>query len=90
MTPQEFLFKKLDIDEEGMDQYLYDFACSGELSEKIEKWMIKYAKLMCKKQKEICAEEAETKDDSPSLSYECYYVIDKDSILNSPFPKELQ
>lgn len=51
--------------------------------------MTKYARLMCDKQKQICADNAKTKDDSDPLSYTTYYVIDPETILNSPYPEEL-
>lgn len=51
--------------------------------------MKEYARLMCDKQKEICSIEAETKDDSNPHSYESYYVVDRQSILNAPYPDEL-
>lgn len=63
---------------------------NGYLLDEIRLAMKNYAIVMCQKQKEICAEEAETKDLSGPHQYEAYFVIDKDSILNSPLPKELQ
>lgn len=51
----------------------------------IENKMIKFARIMCQKQKEICAEEAKLNTgDYPSKG------VNRKSILNSPFPKELQ
>jgi hypothetical protein len=46
----------------------------------IENKMIKFARIMCQKQKEICAEEAKG----------CKYGFYEDLALNSPLPKELQ
>jgi hypothetical protein len=90
MTPQEFLLKKLDTDLEGLEQYLYDFASECDLTERVEKWMKKYAKLMCEKQKEICAEEAKLKwEYEGDGSHDGKDIVDIDSILNSPFPDEI-
>jgi hypothetical protein len=96
MTPKEFLLKRFKISNEDkcehdalIAEYLYDDINDCELDELLN-IMMEYAKLMCEKQKDICAEEAETKDLSGPHQYEAYFVIDKDSILNSPLPKELQ
>ena len=49
--------------------------------------MKEYAKLMCDKQKEICAEQADTK--RIGHGYQTYDIIDTKSIINSPYPEEL-
>lgn len=52
-----------------------------------------YARTMCQKQKEICAEEAETIEEGyfdPNDYLDYQWVVNEDSILNSPFPEELQ
>lgn len=84
MTPQKFLLKKLDTDLEGLEQYVYDYASTCDLTDKIEDWMLEFAKIMCEKQKEICAEEAEV-----SGGLDEGFRVDPDSILSSPLPKEL-
>lgn len=98
MTPRDFLEKWHgihlqnyhvgDADAE-IASYFYDDIADGAIDE-ILVVMKEYAKLMCQSQKNICAEEAETKDISNGLSYERYDAVDRDSILNSPFPRELQ
>lgn len=46
--------------------------------------MNEFARFMCNKQKEICYEESETEE------YYGTQIINKYSILNAPFPDELQ
>lgn len=51
--------------------------------------MIEYARLMCDKQKNICADTAETKDIHPPGGYLSHMIIDEQSIQNAPYPEEL-
>lgn len=44
--------------------------------------MTKYARLMCDKQKQICADNAECTNN--------FFEVDMWSIINSPYPEELQ
>jgi len=69
MTPQKFLKLRRPINSEYQ----------------LEKLIREYAILMCQKQKEICAEEAEV-----SGGLDEGFRVDPDSILSSPLPKELQ
>lgn len=55
----------------------------------ILKMMNDFARLMCDKQKEICADDAETKDVYPNGSYMSLMIINEDSILNAPYPPQL-
>lgn len=87
MTPQEFYAQTVTYENE------FDFRTMNLMSNYkgiICDLLKEYAILMCQKQKEICAEEAETRDIHPNGSYLSHMVIDNNSILNSPFPKELQ
>lgn len=58
----------------------------------IEKIMQEYARLMCDEQRKICVESADTRDDVGMLTFYGmpHTIIDSDSILNAPYPEELQ
>lgn len=85
MTAKEFLVKFLDCEEENLGDFLCDELSDGNYSE-ILKAMQEYARLMCDKQKEICAENT-----SEILfgSYAGAHQVMDDSVLNSPYPEEL-
>lgn len=97
MTPRDFLEKWHgihlqnyhvgDADAE-IASYFYDDIADGAIDE-ILVVMKEYAKLMCQSQKNICAEEALC-DDGGSAQEGSWVSIDRNSILNSPFPRELQ
>lgn len=57
-------------------------------AEDVRNVMIQYACIMCKKQREICAENATTETDT-STSF-IYTSVNTKSIINSPLPEELQ
>lgn len=97
MTPKEFLVEKLGIggNPEQVDQVyeinkaLYELVSDHRNMKYVQSLFLDYARIMCEKQKEICAEEAMWEDEG-SLQEGTTIYIDKDSILNLPFPKELQ
>lgn len=88
MIPQEFKDKiHLLLFQSGLRSLGLDY-----VQIEFEKYLKEYAKLMCQKQKEICADFAEpieegfyNRNDDPDYRW----VVNEDSILNSPFPKEL-
>ncbi len=87
MTPQEFYNQTVTYENE------FKFSTVTIMSnykEIICDLLKEYAILMCQKQREICAEEAETKDIHPNGSYLSHMVIDEHTILNASLPKELQ
>lgn len=101
MTPQEFLVEKLGIggNPEQVDQVyeinktLYELVSDHRNVKYVQSLFLDYARIMCEKQKEICAEEAElleegffNRNDDPDYQW----VVDRDSILNSPLPNELE
>jgi len=54
---------------------------------KVKELLKEWKSDLCRQQREICAEEAETKDISHTGSYESYDIVDKDSILSAPEPE---
>ena len=107
MTPEEFLnqFCKPD-DYNKLEEQLKD----GLWTNNVLIYMRDYARLMCDKQKEICARNAlikqEYKNNNEEVvmnsmqiynidKYDSYYFdveiyADSNSILNAPYPDELQ
>lgn len=53
----------------------------------IEDLLLKFAREMCDKQRQICADNVELEEDEEDEG--CEVWIDKLSILNSPYPEEL-
>jgi len=56
-------------------------------AEQVREVMVKYAQIMCEKQREICAENAITKTDT--LTSYVYTSVDTNSIISAPLPGEL-
>ena len=88
MTPQEFLADKLGIGSNAeqdnqiyeINKALYELVSDYRNVKYVQSLFLDYARIMCQKQKEICAEEAK----------DCKYGFYEDLALNSPFPIELQ
>lgn len=97
MTPQKFLLHYFEIiNENSFDhdaliaECLYDDINDCDL-DNLFSIMNEYARIMCEKQKEICADAARlTWEYEGDGSYDGRYIVDIDSILNSPLPKELE
>lgn len=96
MTAKHILCKTFEVDldkfgdvEDGISDALeYEYhRVTG--AEKIIQAMKEYARLMCDKQKNICADTAETKDIHPPGGYLSHMIIDEQSIQNAPYPEEL-
>lgn len=68
--------------EELLESYFY--SPDSEDIKAIVIAMKRYATMMCKKQREICAENAKT------VRCPEYDKVNKESIINSPLPEELQ
>lgn len=85
MTPEEFLnqFCKPD-DYNKLEEQLKD----GLWTNNVLIYMRDYARLMCDKQKEICTNNANTK--LIDSGWDIYNAVDESSILNAPYPDELQ
>lgn len=73
ITAKEIFNKWCDLSQ-SMDAFI--------LTILVESAMKEYAKLMCDKQKEICAQEAECTNN--------FFEVDSSSIINAPYPEELQ
>lgn len=58
----------------------------NKYKDEIIEMMKEYAKLMCEKQREICAESIEDN----SVCWNKDFPLHQDSIINSPLPEELQ
>lgn len=86
MTAEEFFDKITHIVDDARTPTQSE-EWSNEYFEEILDWI----RSMCDEQKQICTDNADTKDASGAFTYGMpYYIIDKESIINSPYPKELQ
>ena len=107
MTPEEFLIKFHKPDDyNNLEEQVKD----GLWTNNVLIYMKEYARLMCDKQKEICAKQVLVKQEyinnekeviTNSMQiynidkYDSYYFnveiyADSDSILNEPYPDEIQ